>query len=255
VKYIALLCCVLLIGCSSSYRVRTSGDQSVSTQEILSRYLDRSGSWQSFSSQVKMKVEIGDSSFSAKGILFYTSPEKYSLSFGSPYNQVLGDIYVTPEQLLYWGNGRSQMVFLTSDTVHIQELIPFTLPDWDPRDLLPFPICGRTAGFQVIKEATDSLGQRWVHGECGSALHDVLIDSEMGTIMKEIVARHGTDAVYKSYKRNRSINGWPVSTRTICTDASRRVRLTWVLSDIVLKGAEFISGSEETSPLLPSDHE
>jgi hypothetical protein len=231
------------------------GEQPIATREILSRYLDRSGAWQSFSSRVKIKIEIGDSSFSAKGILFYISPEKYSLSFGSPYNQVLGDVYVTSQQLLYWGNGKSQILFSASDTVHIPELIPIAFPDWDPRDLLPFPISGRTTGFQVINEGTDSLGKLRIHGECGPALHDLLLDADLGTISEESVTRHGTDSVHKTYKKNYSIQGWPISARVICTDTSGRVRLTWVLSDIDLKGPDFLSGSEETSHLLPRHHE
>jgi hypothetical protein len=255
VKYISILFCFFLIGCSSSNQLIKSGDYPVTNQEILSRYLDRSGGWQSFSSRVKMKLEIGDSSFAAKGILFYISPEKYSLSFGSPYNQVLGDVYVTPEQLLYWGNGKSQVIFTASDTVHIAELMPFALPDWDPRDLLPFPVSGRISGFQVTSEDKDSLGRPWLHGECGPAQHDLMLNPETGTIVEESVSRNGADTVHKVYKRNRVINGWPIPARVICSDSSGRIRLTWVLSDIDLKGSEYKPGSAEISQLLPSCHE
>ena len=250
-KYAALLCCLALVGCSGSYHLIRQGDKPSASTEILSRYLDRSGGWESFSSHVKVKVEIGDSSFSAKGILFYTSPEKYSLSFSRPYNQVLGDVYVTPDQLLYWGNGRSQMIFSASDTVHTPELLFMALPDWDPRDLLPFPISGRTTGFQVVGENSDSLGHRWVLGECGPAKHELMLDSGRGTISDEFVTRHGTESVRKHYERIYSVRGWPISTRVICSSASGDIRLTWALSKLVLKGADYITSIEEPSQQPP----
>jgi len=235
-------------------RIQTS-EEPVSNNELVSRFLDRSGIWQSFSCQVKMKLEIGDTTLAAKGTLLYMSPEKYSLSFARPYNQVIGDLYVTPQQLMYWGNGKTKLFYSETDTVHIPELIPMAFPDWDPRDLLPFPVSGRTAGFQVVSEHIDSLGSPWIQGECGQAVHSLNVNQYNGTIVSEKVSRCSTDYVNKSYRRYYSLQGWPVSTRVTCKDESGRVKLTWSLHKLDLKSPDFSFEEQNSSQLTPNDHE
>ena len=77
----------------------------------------------------------------------------YSPVLARAVRGVKNGLYLT--QLMYWGNGRTKMYYSASDTIHISELIPMAFPDWDPRDLLPFPISSRTAGFQVVYEQQD----------------------------------------------------------------------------------------------------
>ena len=230
-------------------------EEPIGNHELLSRFLDRSGIWESFSCRVKLKLEIGDTTLSAKATLLYMSPEKYSLSFARPYNQVIGDLYITSQQLMYWGNSKTKLFFSASDTVHIPELIPMAFPDWDPRDLLPFPVSGRTAGFQVLSEQQDSLGQEWIHGECGKAKHDLRVDPYSGLIRAEYVVRSSTDRVRKTYSRYYSVKGWPISTRVTCEDESGRVKLTWSISKIDLKSPDFSFDESETSHLIPNYHE
>ncbi|MBU0692117.1 hypothetical protein KKH18_09945 [bacterium] len=246
-RYLPLLLCLLLAGCMSPYKRVSTHEEPMADAQLLSRFLDRSGSWESFSCRVKVRLEIGDTTVSAKGTLLYMSPEKYSLSFVKPYHQVIGDIYVTASQLLYWGNGKTKYYYSAVDTVHIPELIPMAFPDWDPRDLLPFPVSGRTAGFQVISEQQDSIGQHWIHGDCGSARHDLRVDPFTGVIRFEQVVRNATDPVRKFYDKYYSIQGWPIPARVTCEDTSGRVRMTWSISQIDLKSPDFTFEESETS--------
>lgn len=246
-KYFSLLVCIFFFGCASSLTRISTQEQPVTSNELLSRYLDRSGIWESMSCFVKVRLQVGDTTLAAKGTLLYMSPEKYSLSFAKPYNQVIGDIYVTPTQLMYWGNGQTKLFFTDKDTVRIPELVPLSFPAWDPRDLLPMPVSGRTAGFQVMQEFQDSLNQPWIEGECGSASHLLKVDPAKAIIDYEQVVRNGVAPIQKMYSKYYSFHGWPIPTRVICKDETGRVKLTWSISNIELKSPSYTFDESETS--------
>jgi len=239
-----LLLALLLTGCASTYRLMEPTMEPWTYAAAVQRYLDRWSHWQSLTAHTKLKVQIGDSAMTAKGSLIYIAGESYHVSFARPYNQVIGEFYMMPERMVYWGNDHSQLVFSPEDTVRLDELIPIGFPSWNPRDLLPFPVGARCDGLQIIEVRDDSLGRSMVVAESGGARYELALTKADGVIRRETVRREGMEPVFKSYQRTYSIDGWPISGRVICQDASGRIQLTWKLSSLELQAAPYAHPSE-----------
>jgi hypothetical protein len=195
--------------------------------------LDRAQAWRSFSSAVKLKITVGDTSASAPGHLIYGGGEQYDIGFKQPYDRLLGTFFITPSQVIYWDVNRSPRSFSNSDSFHMSDLVPINLPAWNPRDLMPFPISARTGGFQ-----TDSI---WfvghsarASGSCDAVSSELVLGGPHGAVSREIVRRAGCEPVIKEYWRFRNIKGWPVATRVSCSNESGTVKLSWVLGGIEL---------------------
>jgi hypothetical protein len=195
--------------------------------------LDRSAEWRSASATIKLKVAVGDTSVTAPGHLLYAGGEQYEVGFKEPYNRALGTFYVTPAQIVYWDTKRTPDIYPGDDTVSIAQLLPIRLPDWNPRDLLPFPISGRSAGFQTDSVWFESKHSH-VTGTSGKVTSTMALGGPDGAVSREIVRRSGYEPVFKEYWRFRTYKGWPVATRVSCSNESGSVKLTWSLSGILL---------------------
>jgi len=198
---------------------------------------------------VKLRVALGDSTFQARGHLLYVIGERYEIGFARPYNRLLGNLYVTPEHIVYWNASGKPQVFAAGERSALSDLFPLALPNWDPRDLLPFPVSGRTSGFQV-----DSLwrsgGLLVVCGHSNDAEYRIMVANAGGTVAEEQVFRQGRDPIVKRYSRTRFINNWPLSRRVTCTDTTGSVSIIWQLGGIVLDAAQREPNSETTSENL-----
>ena len=217
----------------------------------LEGFLGRWDAWGSLGARVKFRAVIGDSTFQARGHLLYLIGERYEVGFAKPYNQLLGNLYVTPEQIVYWDAAGKPQVFAAGENSNLSDLFPLALPNWDPRDLLPFPVSGRTSGFQV-----DSLwrkgGQAYVLGHSDDAEYRLTVLDAGGTVGEERVFRRDRDPIIKQYGRTHFINNWPLSRRVTCTDTAGTVSITWYLGGIVLDAAHREPASSKTSDKLES---
>lgn len=231
-----LLCVtVLALGCASANRW-TSRDSKALDATALDGFLGRWEGWGSLGARVKFKAVLGDSTFQARGHLLYLIGERYEIGFAKPYNRLLGNLYVTPEHIVYWNASGKPQVFAAGENSTLSDLFPLALPHWDPRDLLPFPVSGRTSGFQV-----DSLwqagGRLFVYGHSDDAEYRLTVVDAGGTVAEERVFRQGRDPIMKRYSRNRFINSWPLSRRVTCADTTGSVSITWQLGGVILDAA------------------
>ena len=216
---------------------RTTNDAALAT-DVLHHYLDRWVGWKSLTANVKINVSSPDTSVLVKGHITYMLGERFELGFGKPYDRFLGNFYVTPQQLLYWDVGSIPHVFTPGDSVHLPDLLPIPVPDWDPRDLLPFPISGRTSGFQP--DSMWNEGQLLVvSGVSDGVAHRFEISRSDGEIKSEWVTRPNSDPMLKKYSKGRSIHGWPISTRVTCTDESGEFAVAWTISGIELNAEPY----------------
>ena len=224
---------LLIMGCTASSQFRRpESDASLGT-EVLHRYLDRWVGWKSLTANVKITVSTTDTTVSAKGHIIYLLGERFELGFVKPYNRFLGNFYVTPQQLVYWDIGATPHVFTADDSVSLPELLPISVPDWDPRDLLPFPISGRTGGFQPDSIWNDTR-RLLISGASDGVAHRLEVSQSDGLIKSEWVARAESDPMLKKYSKHHLFQGWPIATRVICTDESGEFAVSWVISNIEL---------------------
>lgn len=229
-----------MLGCASASRFHTAGPVSATS---LGAYLDRWDSWISLSTQVKLRAEVDGSAFQARGRLLYLIGERYELGFTKPYNLVLGNLYMTPTQLVYWNSAGKPHVFGAGEPMDLGEFMPVGLPNWDPRDLLPFPVGGRSGGFQVDTLWHD--GQRsWIIGRSEDAEYRFTLDNRTGHVTTERVNRNGRDPVVKRYQRVRRFDGWPIARRVVCSDTTGGVSVTWRLGEIALDAERRMPQSE-----------
>ncbi|MDD5088885.1 MAG: hypothetical protein PHI18_08830 [bacterium] len=223
---------MLAAGCASTNRWASRPSQAPDASE-LEGFLGRWDSWGSLGARVKLKAVIGDSTFQARGHLLYLIGERYEVGFAKPYDQLLGNLYVTPEHVVYWDTANKPHVFSAGENADLEELFPIRLPNWDIRDLFPFPVSGRTSGFQV-----DSLwhegGEAHVLGHSDDASYRLTVLDGNGVVGEERVFRQERDPIVKKYSRTRLINNWPLSRRITCTDTSGNISITWYLGGIVL---------------------
>ncbi len=245
VAVLAVLQCFLL-GCAAGSKFQRPVDDQALATDALHRYLDRWVGWRSLTASVRLTVSTGDTTVTAKGHILYLLGERFELGFVKPYNRFLGNFYVTPTQFVYWDVGSTPHAFTPQDTVSIAELISIPVPNWDPRDLLPFPVSGRSGGFQPDSMHTegDFLA---LYGVGDDAAYRLYISKATGRIEQEWVSRAGHEPMLKKYGKTRTLNGWPVTVRVTCADESGEFAMDWSLKGVALEAEPYHLPSDSTS--------
>lgn len=242
----ALALQMIIAGCTASSRLqRPVNDQALAT-DALHRYLDRWVGWKSLTASVRLTVSTADTTVAAKGHIMYLMGERFELGFVKPYDRFLGNFYVTPTQFIYWDVGSTPHTFSPQDTVSLAQLVPIAVPNWDPRDLLPFPVSGRSGGFQP--DSMWSEGKSLIISGIGDdAAYRLYVSKNSGQIEREWVTRAGHDPMLKKYTRTRIMHDWLVPTRVTCSDTSGEFALSWALSGIALDAEPFRLPPDSTS--------
>lgn len=238
ISLIFLLAALLLSGCTAGGVLRLHRQDPQFTALALHSVLDRWDQWRSMTAQVKLKINVPDAKVRAKGHVIFLTGERYEVGFVKPYDRFIGNFYVTPQQFVYWDLKVSPLVFGLDDSLSLSRMIPATVPNWDPRDLLPFPVSGRVGGFQP-----DSGWRRdnacYVSGLSNGARHTLKISADDGRIIEEIIERKNRDAIVKTYSKYLQRRNWPLARRVTCADPASQSTFTWTLSDIALDAEEF----------------
>jgi hypothetical protein len=248
------LAAALLSGCAASGVLSRYAQSRNFASLALHSVLDRSEEWRSLSARVRLKMRVPGARANAIGHLMFLAGERFEVGFVKPYDRFLGNFYVTPTQFVYWDLNVSPSVFGSADTLTLSRLIPADVPNWDPRDLLPFPVSGRTGGFQ-----TDSIWRRgtviYVSGRSGGARHTLMLSTDDGRVLEESVERAGRDSMVKRFSQYAQARFWPIARRVVCSDSSGLSEFTWTLSGIALDADDFQparlaadSGNAGTSP-------
>ncbi len=243
------ICAVLqlfLLGCAAGSKFQRPVDDQALAADALHRYLDRWVGWRSLTASVRFTLSTGDTTVTAKGHILYLLGERFELGFVKPYNRFLGNFYITPSQFVYWDVGATPHAFSAQDTVNLGQLIPIPVPNWDPRDLLPFPVSGRTGGFQP--DSMRSEGKSLViYGVGDGAAYRLNISKSTGLIEQEWVSRAGHEPMLKKYSKTRTMSGWPVAVRVTCTDESGEFALDWSLKGVSLEAEPYHLPTDSTS--------
>jgi hypothetical protein len=229
-----------LWGCAAHQVLRPQLNVPLTASDVLDPYLMRWEGWRSASSDLKLRVAVGDTNFSARGHLMYLAGERYEIGFVKPFNRFLGTFYVTPSEVIYWDVHAYPKTYSLKDTVRLGDLIPIGVPNWDPRDILPFPMSGRSGGFQPDSFRTTKGGAE-VIGSGDDVAYRFSFSGSQHFLSEEVIQRTGRDPVYKKYEKIRELKGWPVATRVTVTDRSGQVSFRWSLSKVALDGAEYES--------------
>jgi len=231
---VIFLLTVFLNGCASRAVLRAPEGNRWRAEEILHLHLDRSFAWESLFAAVKVTIELNESRWSAAGSFQYLQGERIGLQFRQPYRSVLGDIFLTPREFIYWPPFSSPQVIGEMDTLHLGGLFPLPVPDWDLRDLIPFPLGGRTGAFQMDTVMTS--GERYIlRGRTDVALHELVASPRRGEILKERVERAGRESLTKTFRRYVVRSGWLVPTEVACETDDGRFRLIWKMEKPVLR--------------------
>jgi hypothetical protein len=246
------LLAVLLVGCAAGGRFRRPTDEREFTADVLHRYLDRWVGWQSLTSQIKVTVNAGDTTVSARGNLIYLLGERYQLGFRRPYDRFLGNFYVTPEQTIYWDVHGTPRAYSAHDTVTLAQLLPLQVPDWDPRDLLPFPVSGRSSGLQPDSSWKEG-GQLWISAIGNGVSYLLRVSRSTGFVEQEWVSRTGRDPLLKTYRRTKTVNGWPIPMRVVCADTTGRFSMIWSMSGVVLKSQPYSLPPDSLAPRISGE--
>lgn len=223
-----------LSGCGAQNALRKKAVLPLPADSVLHLSLERFDHWTSLFATLKLRLSVHDTNFTARGHVMYLAGERYEVGFEHPYNRFLGTLYVTPSQLIYFDTHNFPNRYSLKDTVILSQLIPMGVPNWDPRDILPFPVSGRTAGFQTDSVLTRG-GRTWVYGNSDQVWYALGLDSGENAVAEEQVQRAGRDLVVKKYDRIKTVQGWQVATRITCSNQSGSVRFTWSLGGIQLK--------------------
>jgi hypothetical protein len=240
IKYVgaALLIALVLSGCGAQNALRKKPTQPLSPEAALHISLDRFEHWTSLFASLKLRFAIHDTTFTARGHLMYLAGERYEVGFEKPYNRFIGTFYVTPSQLIYFDTHSIPTTYTLQDTVMLSRMIPMGVPNWDPRDILPFPVSGRSSGFQTDSVQTEADGRALVYGNGDDVSYVLTLDTQKGTVSNEQVQRGGRDLLLKKYERIKTVQGWPVATRVTCSNPTGDVTFTWSFSDIQLKAPD-----------------
>ena len=228
---------VLLGGCSAQSVLRKKNSPPVTADLALHQSLDRFDHWTSLFARLKLSVSVHDTNFVALGHVMYLAGERYEVGFEKPYSRYLGTFYVAPNQFIYFDTHSIPTTYALKDTVSLSRLIPMGVPNWDPRDILPFPVSGRTSGFQVDSTRMDK-DLSWVYGNGDRISYALAMSTRTGNVVQEMVQRAGRDLMLKKYERIKIIRGWPVATRVTCSNQAGDVHLTWGLSGVQLEAPE-----------------
>jgi len=229
---------LLLSGCAAH---RVLGPYRESPQLVslaLHAALDRSEAWCSLSARAHLKMILPGTRVRANGHLMFLAGERFEVGFVKPYDRFIGNFYVTPTQFVYWDLKVSPTVYGSTDTLTLSQLIPVVVPNWEPRDLLPFPVSGRTGGFQA-----DSIWRRgtaiYVSGRSDGARHTLTLSADDGRVLEESIERAGRDLMVKHFSKHKQIRSWPLARRVVCSDSSGQSAFIWTLSGIALDADDF----------------
>jgi hypothetical protein len=225
-------------GCAARTALRAYRESPRLAALALHAALDRSEGWRSLSARARLKIAVPGTRARAKGHLMFLAGERYEVGFVKPYDRFIGNFYVTPAQFVYWDLRVSPTVYGSTDTLTLSRLIPAAVPNWDPRDLLPFPISGRTGGFQA-----DTSWRRertiYVSGRSDGARHTLVLSAGDGRVLEESIERDGRDRMIKRFSKTAQIHSWPVARRVVCSDSSGQSTFVWTLSGIALDADDF----------------
>jgi hypothetical protein len=228
----------LLSGCAARTALSPYRQSPQLATLALHAVLDRSEAWRSLSARVHLKVTVPGTRLRAKGHVLFLAGERFEVGFVRPYDRFIGNFYVTPSQFVYWDLNVSPTVYGSTDTLTLSRLIPADVPNWEPRDLLPFPISGRTGGFQP-----DSSWRRgtmiYVAGRSDGARHTLALSADDGRVLEEVIERAGRDVMVKRFSKFAQIRGWPLARHVVCSDSSGESAFNWALSGISLDAADF----------------
>jgi hypothetical protein len=233
----------LLTGCASRVALRAPQGERWSPEQILHLHLDRSVAWESLFATLSVTLQVKDDSYSASGSFQYLSGERMGFQFRRPYRFVLGDIFLTPTEFIYWAPFSSPQVITNLDTLHVARFFPFDLPDWDLRDVMPFPLGSRSGGFQ-LDTAVASSDMYVLSGHSGGAAHRLVASACRAEILREKVERDGREVLIKTFRKYEVHDGWLVPVEVTCSTEDARVSLTWKIKKPVLRATP--RGSQES---------
>jgi hypothetical protein len=229
-----LCACLLLSGCASRVLLQPPQDGRWTANEILHLHLDRSVAWQSLFAPVKMTVEMNQHRWSVVGSLQYLQGERIGLQFRQPYREAVGDFFLTPEEFIYWPPFSSPQVIQDMDTLQIGRLFALNLPNWDLRDVIPFPFGERSSGFQL--DTVISSGDMYtLEGRSEETEHQLIASARGGEILQERVERSGRESLVKTFRHYVARQGWLVPTEVVCQTDDNRFCLTWKIKEPVLQ--------------------
>ena len=223
-----LLPLFFLTGCVSHLLLQAPNGHRWTPEEIIHLYLDRSTAWESLFAAMKVKLEVGDNRWSAAGSFQYQAGEQISFQFRKPYQFVLGDVFLTPKRLVYWPPFSTPQVFEKFDSLNLVDFFPLELPNWDMRDVMPFPFGARSSGFQLDTVIT-SKDTYLLDGRSANAEHTLVASAIRGEILTERIERDGREPLLKTYRKYTICKGWLVATEVKCETEKRDVSLTWRL--------------------------
>jgi hypothetical protein len=240
-KWVLVAALALGSGCASRAVLQMPSAPQGSVEPILHGFLDRSDKWLSLGARVKLKLTIRGEKGKARGYVLYIGGERYKVGFADPYRHLLGDFYVTPTEVIYWDARGVARTLTIRDTTRLENLIPLSLPNWDPRDLLPFVSGGRTGGLQVdsMQRQGDEISA-YASDELSS--HVFVMDQRTSSPKQEWIRRPGRELMIKRFSKISRQNGWPIPTRIICSDSLNTTTLEWTLSDLVLRSETRLGG-------------
>lgn len=224
----------LLCGCASIGVLRLRQGESRAPELALRDVLDRAELWANFGSRTRISIRWNGKRVSTRGHVLYLMGERYEIGFRQAHGSQIGTLYITPAQTIYWDDMSRARVFGVRDTSTLRDLLQLELPNWDPRDLLPFPVSGRSGGFQVDSIVYDR-GDAIVYGTADHVRHVLRMTGPRRLITEERVERPGRAPLIKSYSRVLMVSGWPIARRVCCRDDTGAAALNWSMTDIVLK--------------------
>lgn len=228
------LAVIFLTGCAGRIALKPPEGERWSAEEIFHLHLDRSTAWESLFAAMKVTLRVEDEFFSASGSLQYLAGERIGLQFRRPYRFVLGDLFLSPTEFIYWAPFSSPEIIRDLDSLHIAELFPLDLPDWDLRDIMPLPFGGRGGGFQ-LDSVTLSGDTYTLCGRTGTAFHRLTASARRGEILLEEVQRDGREILIKTFHKYEVHEGWLVPIEVTCSTEDARVCLTWKIKKPVLR--------------------
>jgi hypothetical protein len=79
------------------------------------------------------------------------------------------------------------------------------------------------------------------------------VSQSTGFVEQERVSRAGRDPLLKTYRRTKTVNGWPISMRVVCADASERFSMTWSVSGVVLKSQPYSLPADSLAPRISGE--
>jgi hypothetical protein len=233
-----VLAAALLSGCAARSVLGTYRRSPQLATLALHAALDRSEAWRSLSARVQLKMVVPGTRLRAKGHVLFLAGERFEVGFVRPFDRLIGNFYVTPTQFVYWDVNISPKVYTTADTLTLSRFIAADVPNWEPRDLLPFPVSARTGGFQM--DSSWSRGTTiYVSGMSDGARHTLALSADDGRVLEESIEREGRDLMIKRFSKPAQIRLWPVARRVVCSDSSGQSVFTWTLSGIALDAADF----------------